>query len=694
MQSEMEKQKTVALITGSITTKVELCKQLRTLLDGYAKVEGYAVDDGISQVIQADLIVLSSFLLVEETKSLIHPSCPVIIANRSLNFQHLEELFHIPKDAEVIVANDERETTEDFLRLLREIGINYLDFVPYWPGMKYTGNAKIAVVAGDTNVVPDSVEEIVNMGPRVIDITTVVQILSIFGRLDSNARLIASRYVETIVRLNKRLSDTVSLADSANTYLNKVLNQINDGIIAFSRDGNVTVYNEKCEAIFGVPRVLAVNNHLRQIIRDRSVCDLLLTSEEIEEQVFQINGTDVIIHKFNIDKLGSSVCTVKNAKDTLDLEKKVRRQLAKKGYIGKYTFQNIVGSSHNIRETIKTAGLLAATDLNLLIYGESGVGKELFSSAIHNDSARRSGPFLAVNFSALSEELAESELFGYEEGAFTGAKKGGRIGLFEQANGGTIFLDEIGDVSMRIQARLLRVLQEKEIRRLGGEENIPVNVRVIAATNKNLKEMCRQGSFREDLYHRLRNLYLVIPPLRERPADLDELVHAFLKKNGCESLPISAEVWDTLHQYSWPGNVRELENTIEYMLAVSGGQGIAAGHIPKDFLESVKSEEGLPPEAAGPSDYSRISDALCARGNLEEFTAILAALHGSLSHSGKATREGISKILSQSGWSLSADQVRRRCDVLQQEGLVNKTRGRGGMRITLMGKAYLQTLPK
>lgn len=692
--------KTVALITGSVSTKAELCRQLKMLLDGYIKVKGYAIDEGISSVIKADLIVLSSALLVDDVQGLIDPVCPVIIANRSLNFEHLEELFRIPRNAEVILANDEQATTEDFLRLLQEIGIDYLRFVPYWPGLDYEGNAKIAIVAGESNVVPDSVEEIINMGPRVIDITTVIEILSIFGRLDANSRLITSRYVETIIRLNKRLSDMAAETDSANSYLKKVLNQVNDGIIAFSREGTVTVFNEKSEQIFGVSGVLAVNNHLNQIIKNRTVCDFLLTSGDMEEQVFQVNGLDVVISKFSIDKLNSSVCTVRNAKETLDLEKKVRRQLAKKGYIGKYTFQDIAGSSESMRATISTARRLAGTDLNLLIYGESGVGKELFASAIHNESARRSGPFLAVNFSALSEELVESELFGYEEGSFTGAKKGGSVGLFEQANGGTIFLDEIGDVSLRIQARLLRVLQEKEIRHVGGEENIPVNVRVVAATNRDLKEMCRSGLFREDLYHRLKKLYLVVPPLRERLSDLDDLVHTFLKKNGRDGVCLSPDVWEALRRSPWTGNVRELENTIDYMLAVSDGQSITAAHIPQDFFDNhsdspvqsapFPSQPTAPPNLYG-INLTDIDERLCLRGSQEEYLSILGALAEISAGGSHATRDNVAALLLHRGRRLSVDQVRRRCDVLQQEGLLVKSRGRGGMHLTLKGKEYVST---
>ena len=245
------------------------------------------------------------------------------------------------------------------------------------------------------------------------------------------------------------------------------------------------------------------------------------------------------------------------------------------------------------------------------------MAKELFASAIHNESLRNRGPFVAINFSALSEDLVESELFGYEEGAFTGAKKGGKLGIFEQANQGTIFLDEIGDISPRIQARLLRVLQEKEIRRVGGSENIPIDVRVITATNKNLVKMCQEGTFREDLYHRLKKFYLKIPALKARTEDIDPLVKHFLKKHGREKLVISEEVMEILRRNRWNGNVRELENVIEYFIAVSEDQTVWIADLPEDFFEDPVRQQ---------PEFESYNERLTDKGNLEEYIYLLGAI--------------------------------------------------------------------
>ena len=681
----MRKEKVLALVTASEATKNDLCRQLSSLLEGYMRVEGYATESGIKGIVRADLIVLSSKMMVSEAKDYIDPKCRVIIANRSLNLENIDKLFRIPKGADILLVNDEIENAEEVVKLLKEVGIDYLNYIPYAPGGRVNGDAKLAITPGEVALVPKHIEETIDIGARVIDITTVIEILSLLGLLDEKSHFVTAKYMETIIKLNKQLHDTIEEAESMNKYLVKVLNQVNDGIVAFSEKGIISVFNQKSEEIFGIRSSFAIGKTINQIVRDKVLCDFLLSSSDLSNQLFKINEEDVIISKFKIEKLQSTVCTIKNTKDTIDMEKKLRQSLIKKGFVGKYKFSDIIGDSLQIRNTIETAIKLAETDLSILITGESGVGKELFASGIHNNSQRNMGPFLAVNFSALPEELAESELFGYEEGAFTGARKGGRIGLFEQANGGTIFLDEIGDISLRIQARLLRVLQEKEIRRVGGTEIIPVNVRIIAATNKNLPQMCQAGLFREDLYHRLRKLYLKIPPLREHPEDILELIEYFKGINGSPDLVISEDVLKILESNPWSGNVRELSNTIDYFIAVASGGNISLEDIPSDFFEMESASNKI----IKIDNNVKYHDALSNLGNLEEFMFILDAIDKYSRNSQTASRRSVSNLAEIAFPNLSEDKIRRRTDILKDQGLISKGVGRAGMRLTGEGREYL-----
>ena len=255
---------------------------------------------------------------------------------------------------------------------------------------------------------------------------------------------------------------------------------------------------------------------------------------------------------------------------------------------GRYNFGEIVGRSARMQQVLAAVQKVAAADSSVLIYGESGTGKELVARALHYQSPRKASPFVKVNCGALPRELIESELFGHERGAFTGAVRR-KKGKFELAEGGTIFLDEIGDIPLEIQVKLLRVLQEKEFDRVGGEQTLHADVRVVAATNRPLREMVEKGKFREDLYYRLEVIPLRLPPLRQRKEDIPELVGHFLGKKCREmNLPLkrlTPEAMDGLKSYPWPGNVRELENVIERTIVLADGDEVGLHSLPLTFAD-------------------------------------------------------------------------------------------------------------
>ncbi|MGE4284368.1 MAG: sigma-54 interaction domain-containing protein, partial [Clostridia bacterium] len=256
-----------------------------------------------------------------------------------------------------------------------------------------------------------------------------------------------------------------------------------------------------------------------------------------------------------------------------ELESKIREKIYTRGHIAKHSFDNIIGESGKLNEVIQAAKKFSRVESNVLVVGETGTGKELFAQSMHNFSHRKSGPFVAVNCAALPENLLESEMFGYVEGAFTGAIKGGKPGLFELAHRGTIFLDEISEISLKLQGQLLRVLQEKEIRRIGHDRIIPVDVRVISATNKELSILVQKGMFREDLYYRLDILKINIPPLRERKTDIPLLAKHFIREFqlllGKEDYELSAGAIEALMSHEWSGNIRHLRNMCERLVVLS-----------------------------------------------------------------------------------------------------------------------------
>jgi transcriptional regulator with PAS, ATPase and Fis domain len=670
--------KTLAIVAGSEATKETLCNQMKYFLEDCIDIEGFSEEIRVKEPIRADLVVMSSKILAEEMAEFVSPECPVLIANRSLNIESMEKLFGIPKGTAVFFVNDIRENVFGCIESLKEIGIDYIDFIPYYPGCRIYRTANIAVTAGETTLVPDYVEKVIDLGARIIDISSIIEILKHFGLMEEKLDLVSAKYKETMIRFSNNLYRLFTEASRMNRYLARILNQINDGIIAFSGSGIISVFNEKSKEIFGAH---SEGELIDTAISDQTLREYLLSGQDMSDRLFRLDNSDFIISKFRIDKIDTTVCTIKNTKENKDIEVKLRQDLIKKGYFGKYRFSDIIASSRVMQDTVHIAKKLAKTDLNILIYGESGVGKELFASAIHNESGRSRGPFVAINFSALSEDLVESELFGYEEGAFTGAKKGGRLGIFEQANQGTIFLDEIGDISPRIQARLLRVLQEKEIRRVGGSENIPIDVRVIAATNKNLIRMCGEGAFREDLYHRLKKFYLKIPSLETRTEDIDALVKHFLKKHGKGKLMISEEVMEVLRANRWNGNVRELENVIEYFIAVSEEQTVRMSDLPEDFFEEQP--------ARHQPEYASYNEILCEKGNLDEYVYLMNAIRDYTDRGLIMSRRTLAEIAKEKYPYITEDRIRKKTDELQDLRLITKSVGRVGMRLTLNGVKYM-----
>lgn len=383
---------------------------------------------------------------------------------------------------------------------------------------------------------------------------------------------------ESVVRaINeaKLLVETIRSEKERTNQFRTILEYISDGVLAVNREGRVTVYNRVAESIMGVRKNTVIGKPVQEVIPNTRMHEVVETGKE-EIGVLQEIGSTVIVTNrtpiFADQKIIGAVATFQNVTQLQQLEQQIRKKLSRRGLMAKWTFNDIVGESQAIKKTINRAHKFAEVDNTILISAETGTGKEMFAQSIHQASKRRHGPFVAINCAALPESLLEGELFGYSEGAFTGAVKGGKPGLFELAHGGTIFLDEISEISRRLQTLFLRVLQEKEVRRVGDDRVIPVDVRVINASNRNLSVLSEEGAFRTDLYYRINVLNLEIPPLRERKEDIPLLVEHFLQKYRQDNrinLTLTPEAMEVLQQYDWPGNVRQLENVLERLVAIA-----------------------------------------------------------------------------------------------------------------------------
>lgn len=331
---------------------------------------------------------------------------------------------------------------------------------------------------------------------------------------------------------------------------------------------------------------------------------LLLEDTACTNEIFKYGDMMLNVTKYPVMVQNSNmgiVVSFQNISDIMDLENDIRRKIHSKGHVAKAHFDDIVGESPAIRSTIQTAQKYSRTDSNILLIGQSGTGKELFAQSIHNHSMRKDGPFVAVNCAAIPENLLESELFGYTAGAFTGAQKGGKPGYFELAHNGTLFLDEIGEIPLKFQAKLLRAIQEREIMRLGSDRTISVNIRIIAATNRNLEQLVREGEFREDLFYRLDVLRIEIPSLENRREDIPLLARGWLLKHA-PGTELSDDACRLLSQAEWNGNIRQLFNICERLSVLCSGSLIAGKDV-RNVLPTLPQEPGSPalPLPAEPS---------------------------------------------------------------------------------------------
>jgi transcriptional regulator, propionate catabolism operon regulatory protein len=468
---------------------------------------------------------------------------------------------------------------------------------------------------------------------------------------------------EAIARaLNEAVAAARSLSrERTRTKLvSTVLNNAEDVMFALNKDGAIIAANTQT--------ALLLLGSRDSPLEGRMLAELLSADEEQairdappeSEVIMRLHDQLVLVKKAPItvgsESLGMLV-TCRNIEALREAEQKIRKELSKKGLVAHYNFSDIIHASEAMKTIIANACRYSQVDSTVFIVGETGTGKELFAQSIHNASRRSAQPFVAVNCAALPEQLLESELFGYTDGAFSGAAKGGRMGLFELAHKGTIFLDEIGEMPLSLQAKILRVLQEREIRKIGGDAVVPVDVRIISATNIDILQRVRDGSFREDLYYRINLLNLRIPPLRKRPEDIPLLFRHFVAKfsreTGKPPPRIAGEVESVLAGRFWSGNIRELRNFCERLVILNAGTTINLSDVePQSSDEAMAAPvhgkvsvgpgmvAGLKGSRSAAAGTGLLSTALYASGmDLKDFADSLGMSRTTLWRKLKAERE-------------------------------------------------------
>lgn len=662
--------KQIAVVTDHDSELAKVIKtNLEVVFQNQIEIQNYYLDHLAADAkIQADVVLVMIKERVLPVKTHVSDVKKIIVLKRTLYEKEVYKLFRIPNNTEVLVVNDTPETTLETISMLFQLGIDHLQLVPH---SDYHANIRIAVTPGESRLVPSEVSEIIDLGHRCIDVATFIEIISKL-HLDNkeiHKRLI--QYSERILSLDNGIKNAYKELYVKNEELETIVNLSEEGILMTDLTGRVQLYNRTFARMFNVSEQLV--HTLIQDFFDASTRQSL-AKETLSNQVIKFKDKLLNVNKCLMTQFEQPTGVYYNFQEITyirKLEQNLSRQLKDQGQIARYTFENLITHSENMRQSIILGKKLAASELSVLITGESGTGKELMAQSIHNASQRSTQPFVAVNCAAMPETLLESELFGYEPGAFTGALKDGKRGLFEQAHNGTIFLDEIGDMPVLLQTKLLRVLQEQQVMRIGSQRVISIDVRVIAATHKNLILEIENGRFRQDLYYRLNVLPLQIPPLRARKDDIIPLLHRFMEK----PLTLDDAVQGALLAYPWHGNIREVKNVAAYVSLMCDAQ-VRLQDLPHDLQQTSSEIEAL----------AKRIETLFDTPLLIELLSLLAEQTQNNQGLGRAQ---LTKMLDLCGYHVSEGEIRGLLNRLSDFGIVKTHVGRKGCTLTPLGQQLL-----
>ena len=689
--------KQLAIITRDPIVSKFYENQILELFGEFVSTSIYNFFDGsIKNLKKVDLIAISTdaFNTNEEYDKYINKAQQVVEIEITYTRKAIKILRSIPEGTEALFVNLSENMAMEAITRLSQLNINHIKFTPYYPGcIAPTDKFNIAITSGEERYAPKDMAKIINIGHRVLDSTTIVEIALKLELKYVLERKEFREYFNSIMSNNYVFDKLFGRSLRLESQFEILTNIMDDGLVGVDENGFIFSCNPKAYEIAGIDGRNVLNKPASSEFRFIPFEECKKLGTKIENRLVRVDNVDINYSISPIKRGNEYIGAFAIFQRFLVEETKqhnLRMQMLNKGHKAKYTFNDIFGESHVIQKTKMVAEKMAKTNSSILITGESGTGKELFAHAIHNSSKRRKFPFVAINCGAMPDNLLESELFGYEEGAFTGARKGGKIGLFEFAHKGTLFLDEVEGMSPSLQVKLLRVIQEGEVMRVGGNKIIVVDVRIIAATNERLETLVAIGNFRKDLYYRLNTLPVQIPPLREREDDILCLFNQFKKKLGGK-FSITENVENALINHNWDGNIRELQNYVEYLIFLDK-EIIEVEDLPQSFhfftQKSNKSVENI--------DINKDVELLLriAGNKIEDYTFILNCLKDANIKNEPKGRDSIIEDAKNQNLYFSQQEVRNILSNLDGMSLVRISRGRGGSRITNKGLMVLEEINK
>ncbi len=686
--------KKITLITLTKSALMFYAEQIKSLFGDLVTIYAYSISESpLTSVEKADAFVVSTdaFNSISDYERIIPPDIPRVEISVDFTKENIKTLMNIKKDTCVYLVNFSETMARESNTRLSQLGVNHINFIPYFPGAKTVESCKFAVTIGEMKYVPPGAETVIDLGHRVLSSATIVELalrLKLDYLLESEK---FKEYFNSIVSSNYSFNQLFGRSLNMESQFEILMEIIDAGIIGVNEDNIIFAYNSKAVEITGFSRELVIDRAADLNFPFLPFAECRLTSKKITNKLVKFRGIDInftVAPVIRGNKYIGAFATIQKFTDEESKQHNLRMQLLNKGHKAKYNFYDIIGESDSIKRACTIAKKMAKNNSAVLITGESGTGKELFAHAIHNESKRSMYPFIAINCAAMPDNLLESELFGYEDGSFTGAKKGGKLGLFEFAHKGSIFLDEVEGMSPALQIKLLRVIQEGEIMRVGGNKIISVDVRIIAASNESLENLVGDGTFRSDLYYRLNTLPIEVPPLRERHEDIMLLFDNIKNKLGGR-LELSSQVKDAFMSHSWNGNVRELHNYVEYLTYLDK-EYIEYDDLPSSFHKGLSSSKIN--ESTNDLDINLLKK--LAGNRMDDYIFVLKTLYDGYINRQNVGRLSIAEKAQSSGNYLTQQEVRNILCDLNSLGLIKMSTGRGGSKINEKGiKAYNNLKP-
>ena len=595
----------------------------------------------------------------------------------SFRWRELRRLKELPAGSKVLFVNMTQTMAREAIAQLEQFGITHVQWVPFYPGAPEVPDAQIAVTPDEVRYVPPGVETVIDLGQRVCTSGMMIEIALRLGLEDLLEGPAFQEYVQEVATSNYSFDRMFARSIRLESQFHILMESLEDGVVGVNEKGEIFACSRHAEEMTCVSAALVQGRRCEEVFPYIPFVQCLQNRQILPARVMKVNGVDLSVEVIPVIRQNACIgafALLQRFNDVEVRQNDLRNQLFRKGHYAKYSFADVVGQSSAIQKTKETLGRMARSESPILLIGETGTGKELFAHAVHRASLRSGGPFVPINVAAFPENLLESELFGYEEGAFTGAKKGGRPGLFELAHRGTLFLDEVEGMSSALQIKLLRALQEREVMRVGGNRIIHVDVRIVAATNEALERKVREGTFRRDLYYRLNTLPVLIPPLTERGDDMFLLTDHFRRElNG--AFRLTPQVEEFFRRHTWPGNIRELRNAVEYFI-YTGHEDITIEDLPPTLF--LSKETALPPAALPVPAEADSSDT---------FRFVLAQLYAASEAGMPMGRDKLLQKAREAHIPLSQQEVRSILSDMAARGLARVSRGWGGSQLTPKGRS-------